>query len=114
MSKWKTLPKFDCCNEPTTLGPRWTLWLMAFELFTNGKGSILSGDVDAVTRQRRRALLLHQVGTDVQDIFSTLADTGEPTDYVRSVAALIKRILRATGEHSVHKTDILSTDTENW
>lgn len=31
---------------------------------------------------------LHHAGTAVQDIFSTLADTGEPTEYVRAVAAL--------------------------
>ena len=52
------------------------------------KGLIPPGDVDAVTKQRRRALHLHHAGTDVQDIFSTLADTGEPTDNVRAVAAL--------------------------
>ena len=33
-------------------------------------------------------MLLHRAGTDAQDIFSTLADTGEPTDYVRDVVAL--------------------------
>ncbi len=40
------------------------------------------------TKQRRRALLLHHAGTDVQDIFSTLADTGGPTDYEQAVTAL--------------------------
>lgn len=74
------VPKFDCYSEPATLGPCWTRWLMTFELFADGKGLILSSEVDAVTKQWRRALLLDRAGTAVQDIFFTLTDTGEPTD----------------------------------
>lgn len=92
--KWRALkmdgavPKFDCYSDPATLGPRWTRWLNAFELFADGKGLILTDDASDATKQRRRALLLHHAGTDVQDIFSTLADTGGPTDYVQAVRAL--------------------------
>ena len=39
-------------------------------------------------KQRRRALLLHLAGPDVQDIFSTLPDTGDPKDYKKAVKAL--------------------------
>ena len=39
-------------------------------------------------RQRRRALLLHLAGTDVQDIFSTLPNTGDAKDYKKAVDAL--------------------------
>ena len=42
----------------------------------------------AIVKQRRRALLLHIAGPDVQDIFATLPDTGEVTDYKKAVDAL--------------------------
>lgn len=82
------MPKFDCYTEPATLGPRWTRWLTAFELYADGKGLILSNNAEACVRQRRRALLLHHAGTDVQDVFAVLPDTGGPTDYDVAVAAL--------------------------
>ncbi len=83
-----SIPKFDCYSDPATLGPRWTRWLYAFELFADGKGLILTDNASVATKQRRRALLLHHAGTDVQDIFSTLADTGGPTDNEQAVTAL--------------------------
>ncbi|ROL08902.1 hypothetical protein DPX16_5238 [Anabarilius grahami] len=83
-----TVPKFDRYSDPATLGLRWTRWLNAFEHFADGKGSILTDETSNATKQRRRALLLHHAGTDVQDIFSTLADTGGPTDYAQAVTAL--------------------------
>lgn len=83
-----SIPKFDCYSDPATLGPRWTRLLNAFELFADGKGLILTDNASVATKQRRRALLLHHAGTDVQDIFSTLADTGGPTDYEQAVTAL--------------------------
>lgn len=83
-----TAPKFDCYSDPATLGPRWTRWLSAFELFADGKGLILGQNVNDATKQRRRALLLHHAGTDVQDIFSTLENTGTVTEYDAAVAAL--------------------------
>ena len=70
------------------LGPRWTPWLTSFELFADGKGHITTKTANATTRQRRRAMILHLVGSDVQGIFSTLADSGEATDYATAVTAL--------------------------
>ncbi|KAK0146346.1 Nuclear apoptosis-inducing factor 1 [Merluccius polli] len=83
-----TVPKFDCYNEPATLGPRWSRWLTVFELFADGKGLIMTENVSDHNKVRRRALLLHHTGTDVQDIFSTLDDTGGPDDYAKAVDAL--------------------------
>ena len=77
------IPKFDCHSDPATLGPtlgRWKRWLTSFELFADGKGLIITEGTNAVTKQRRRAMLLHSAGPDVQEIFSTLSDTGEATD----------------------------------
>ena len=42
----------------------------------------------ATVKQRRWALLLYLAGPDVQDIFATLPDTGEVTDYKKAVDAL--------------------------
>lgn len=46
------VPKFDCYSDPATLGPRWTRWLNAFELFADGKGLILTDDASDSTKQR--------------------------------------------------------------
>ncbi len=83
-----SIPKSDCYSDPATLGPWWTRWLNALELFADGKDLILTDNASVATEQRRRALLLHHAGTDVQGIFSTLADTGGPKDYEQAVTAL--------------------------
>ncbi|CAL8395471.1 unnamed protein product [Arctogadus glacialis] len=49
-----------------------SFWRM---LYADGKGLIVAADSPDATRQRRRDLLLHLAGPDVQDIFSTLPDT---------------------------------------
>ena len=82
------LPRFDCFCDPATIGPRWTRWLNSFELYADGKGLILSDTTTAATKQRRRAMLLHLAGPDVQEIFTTLTATGDATDYNRAVEAL--------------------------
>ncbi|XP_054874943.1 uncharacterized protein LOC111568739 [Amphiprion ocellaris] len=79
---------FACYTDPATLGPRWTRWLTSFELYADGKGLILTNDATDAIKQRRRTLLLHLAGQDVQDVFSTLPQTGEATDYAAAVAAL--------------------------
>ena len=79
---------FDCYSgDHNTLGLRWKRWLTAFELFADGKGLILNEE-NANNKQRRRALLLHLAGTDVQDIFSTLPNTGDARDYKKAADAL--------------------------
>ncbi len=83
-----TLPKFDCLGSASNIGPRWTRWLKSFKLFGDGKGLILTNDATDAVKQRRRALLLHFAGPDVQDIFFTLPETGENTDYNAAIEAL--------------------------
>ena len=78
---------FDCHGDQNTLGLRWKRWLTAFELFADGKGLTLNED-NATNRQRRRALMLHLAGPDVQDIFLTLPNTGDVKDYRKAVDAL--------------------------
>ena len=78
---------FDCHGDQNTLGLRWKRWLTAFELFAVGKGLILNEE-NANNRQRRRALMLHLAGPDVQDLLLTLPNTGDVKDYRKAVDAL--------------------------
>ena len=71
---------FDCHGDQNTLGLRWKRWLV-------GKGLIVNED-NTNNRQRRRALLLHLAGTDVQDIIYTLPNLGDAKDYKEAVDAL--------------------------
>ena len=81
------IENFECHINPSTLGSRCKRWLTSFELYADGKGLIIQPDKDD-NKQRRRALLLHFAGPDVQDIFATLPDTGESKDYEKAVKAL--------------------------
>ena len=84
------IPIFDCFSEPATLGPRWERWLMSFELYADGKGHIIGSTTTPEVKQRRRALMLHLAGPDVQEIFLTLPDTGAATDFDAAKTALNK------------------------
>ena len=78
---------FDFHGDQNTLALRSKRWLTAFELFAVGKGLILNED-NANNRQRRRALMLHLAGSDVQDLFLALPNTGDVNDYRKAVDAL--------------------------
>lgn len=101
------LQPFACYTDPATLGPRWTRWLTSFELYADGKGLIMNNDATAEVKQRRRALLLHLAGQDVQDVFSTLPGTGEVTDYAAAVDALntsfVPQVNAAYARQTFHK-----------
>ena len=56
---------FDC-GEAAGIGERWKRWLRSFELYVTGKGITVAA--------RKRALLLHCAGVEVQDIFFTLEE----------------------------------------
>ena len=75
-----SIPNFDCTGDPTTLGTRWYKWIRSFKFFLTAKG------VDSA--KQKRALLLHCAGSDVQDIFETLTDTGNDEDYNKALDAL--------------------------
>lgn len=81
------LPRFDCFSDPATIGPRRTRWLNSFELYAVGKGLIVGETTAAATKQRRRTMLFHLAGPDTQEIFTTLTETGDATDYNRAVEA---------------------------
>ena len=61
-------------------GPRWQKWLARLERLFTG--------MDITIPKRKRALLLHYAGPDVDEIFDTLPDTGGDNDYDTAVAKL--------------------------
>lgn len=92
---------FECHTDPATVGSRWSRWLTSFEFLADGKGLIVEqlwgqdvaghaahNRTQNLTRQRRRALLLHLAGPEVQDIFATLPDRGAADEYDACVDAL--------------------------
>ena len=96
-----TLKNFNPTPDPASIGVRWKRWMTQFEFYADGKGLIIH-DGEGMSqaqlathnrnqnfvKHRRKALLLHLAGTAVQDIFSTLVDTGEVSDYQKAVDAL--------------------------
>lgn len=62
-------PPFDIETEPGSAGPRWTKWLQRFENYITAMN--ITGDA------RLKALLLHNAGEKVHDIYDTLAAEGD-------------------------------------
>ena len=58
-----------------------------FSVYADSKGLRIAAD-KADNEIQRRALILHSAGEAVQEIFETLADTGEAKDYEKAVKAL--------------------------
>ena len=104
---------FDCHSDVSTLGTRWKKWLTSFGYYADGKGLIVEEPIEGdaaqnraqnLVRQRRRALLLHLAGGEVQEIFSTLDETGEEVDYKQCVKVLneyfVPQVYHALARHT--------------
>lgn len=63
-------PPFNCKGDSTSVGTRWRRWKKVFQFYADDRG--VTGAV------RKKALLLHCVGMDVQEVFETLIDPGAP------------------------------------
>ena len=89
-----SIPKFDCKGESMSIAPRWRKWKKAFEYYILAKGVD-----DAV---RKKALLLHCAGMDVQELYNTLTDPGPVAedDTVFDIA------LRTLDSHFIAKVNI--------
>ena len=61
---------FDCRGDSTSVGPRWRRWRKSFQFYVDGRGITAAA--------RRKALLLHCAGMEVQEIFEKLTDPGAP------------------------------------
>ena len=63
-------PPFNCKGDSTSVGTRWRRWKKVFKFYSDGQG--------VTGAARKKALLLHCAGMDVQEVFETLVDLGEP------------------------------------
>ncbi|XP_066932937.1 uncharacterized protein [Clytia hemisphaerica] len=63
---------FDPRGDPQTLSQRWERWQKSFTYFITASG--IGNDA------RKKALLLHTMGTETQELFETLPDTGQTYD----------------------------------
>ena len=52
------------------MGPKWWRWRKSFQFFVDGRGITVAA--------RKKALVLHCAGAELQEIFETLTDPGVP------------------------------------
>ena len=81
--------QFDVNSDPNSVGSEWKRWLRSFQLYADGKGLIIEPEKDD-NKVQRRELLLHCAGSDVQDIFDVLPETGNAKDYEMAEEALTR------------------------
>ncbi|XP_014675469.1 PREDICTED: uncharacterized protein K02A2.6-like [Priapulus caudatus] len=80
------LSAFDCGGQQTTVGPRWTV---------EAKG--------VVNEAQEKALLLHSVGSDVQELYETLTDPGPGVGVVEDTASSTQKVIRTLDAHFIVK-----------
>ena len=80
---------FNVNSDPNSVGSEWKRWLRSFQLYADGKGLIIEPEKDDNIVQRR-ALLLHCAGSDVQDIFDVLPETGNVNEYAKAKEVLTR------------------------
>ena len=61
-----SIAPFNAKGEPTPVAQRWEKWLKKFRYFV---------DASCINDNRKKALLLHLAGTNIQDVFETLTPT---------------------------------------
>ena len=74
-------PEFDLRDQANLA----TRWEKDMKRFNN-----LMAAMDVKEESRKRALLLHYSGEEVNDLFDTLPDTGEDKDYKKACEALTR------------------------
>ena len=74
------LPPFDPLSEPNSIAQRWSTWKKRFETYLAALG--------IKDNAQKRALLLYQAGESTQEIFETLANTGDTNDYTTALTKL--------------------------
>ena len=82
---------FDCKGAITSVAPRWKKWKKSFEYYILAKGITNSA--------RKKGLLLHCAGTEVQELFETLQDPGPPADAGEDNADEYQKALRTLDAH---------------
>jgi hypothetical protein len=79
-------------SDPNSVGCEWKRWLRSFQLYADGKELIVEAGKEDIKVQRL-ALLLHCAGSDVQDIFDVLAETGSAKEYEKAKEALTRHFV---------------------
>ena len=77
----RNLPCFNPREDPNTLSVRWKRWKRSFELYLLAKG--VSCD------RQKVALLLHTAGTELQELYYTLAATEEELKPFKDVIKIL-------------------------
>ena len=76
-----TFPPFDVHSDASSTVVWWKKWLWQFE-------NMMIGLNIKDNLKRKRALLLHYAGEEINDIFETLPDTSEEKNYQAAIDAL--------------------------
>ena len=63
-----SIAPFDPTGDATSTAQRWEKWVKSFQYF------FISSNIN--NNEKKRALLLHLIGPESQEIFDTLPDTG--------------------------------------
>lgn len=71
---------FDVSGDSASVGIRWEKWLNSFKLY------VVAANIR--NDSRKKALLLHLAGTEVQEIFFTLDETDDDGDYDSAINKL--------------------------
>ena len=79
---------FDCKVAITSVAPQWKKWKKLFEYYILAKGITNSA--------RKRGLLLHCAGKEVQELLKTLQDPGPLADAGEDNADEYQKALRNT------------------
>lgn len=74
------LSPFDVHADPAGIRLQWAKWVISFKLYLTASG--------IKDNAQKRTLLLHLGGSDVQDIFATMEDTGDDKDFDTALAKL--------------------------
>ena len=82
---------FDCKGAISSVAPRWKMWKKSLEYYILAKGITHSA--------RKKGLLLHCTGTEVQELFETLQDPGPPADAAEDNADEYQKTLRTLDAH---------------
>ena len=86
---------FDCKGNSSALGPRWKKWLQSFQYFLVAKG--------VVNDAQKKALPLHTVGMEVQELYETLSDPGPSVEFEEDTATDFEKTVRTLNAYFVTK-----------
>ena len=97
------MPTLAPFNPHSELSAKWEKWLKCFE------GAMVSFNI--TTSKRKRALLLHYGGEQLQTVFDTLSDTGDENDYEKAKEVLTSHFVPK--RNPIYETILFRRLTQN-